>query len=834
MSRSRRGLWWASLALSSVGWTLLVHLYTQTEPWLGMGFLLLAGVCGVLASRGDEEEVFARRPVTMVALLLATVGAALFASPGFRASLGMLVCGLLLGARAGGIGRRISRGLLAVGSMAVAQGTSIGLYLLLVAELHGSATLLSSLGVGLLRIFGRAVSIVGETLYVSSTFGPIAVLPSRDHFSLVTGVVILVGFLVLVFLSDGGQGWKRLRAALAGMALVVLYLVIRYVLVLLAVLEDGSPRLLWNPAMLCLSFLPLIPVLAHFSGLVLPQAGTGGMRRAYGSRRSTALGAACALLVTVAVLTFLFLIPAGSSKEGMILFDEAHGEWETTAEPMRTDVYGLATTYNYASLADWLSYYAPVGRLTEPIDEEALRKASVLVLKTPSLPYSAEEIRAIDDFVRDGGGLFVIGDHTNVFGTTTALNPVLTRFGLALNYDSTYQLETGSFTIYRPTEPTLDPIAQHVDRFDFLTSCTIRAPFLAYRTIADDRILSNQADYATRDFFPRERYNLQSLFGRFTQAAAVLHGTGRVVVFTDSTCFSNFSVFMDGYPDFLLGTFTFLSFENHRIPVRWLAGCVAALGIIGLGAITWGRRELGLVGILIGVLAGWALFSLGAQHLHARWYELPDPAEDIPSVYFDLGLSDIEIEPQPASSDLYDVSRQFDTLFVWTQRVQGIPQLVDDGSRGGTLPNRPIVIIDPVADLSDQALREIRRYVEEGGVLILADSCGRDASGTTLLLERLELALDGICGQERTLAESSVRTYPISPSLVLAVSQVGLGAGRVILISDSTAFSNLSLGGAFTLPSGIQEAIYSVWFDVVRDALGIGTDGQGAVLEPSG
>jgi len=822
VSSARRLLWWTTLALSVAAWTLLVPLYAEIAPWLGVLFLLLAGLAGAWAAEGRSEEPAVRRPLAIGLLVLAAIGAGLFSSWGLRAALGMLTCGLVLSAYGGrsAVWVRVRDGFLVAGGVATAQGASAGLYMLLAADAHGGgAYVLSRLAAVLLRLLGRSVTLIGRTLYVSTTWGPTAVLPTRDHFGLVIGLLLLVGFLSFVLIADEENARRRLRVALVAVLVTVVYLVARYVFVLLLALESGSPRLFWDPIALCLSFLPLTVVLACFSGFVPRGLGTSVASRAFGSRAGTWLSAGASFVATVSLLACLFLVPAGSAKDGDVLFDEAHGEWETTVEPMRTDEYGLVTTYNYASLADWLTYYTTVGHLTEPIDEESLRDASILVLKTPSVPYTANEIDAIEAFVRRGGGLFVIGDHTNVFGTTTALNPILERFDLALNYDSTYRLESGSFTVYTPSEPRLDPIMQHVDQFDFLTSCSIRVPLAAYRTIADDRILSNQADYATRDFFPRERYNMQSQFGRFAQAAAVQHGAGRVVVFADSTCFSNFSVFMDGYPSFLLGTFAFLSRTNTRVPVRLLAACTAGLAVILLLGAVWRGRRLGFGGILIGVLLGWALFSWSACKVHAVWYELPTPAEDIPYVYFDLDISDIAIEPQPASADAYDAAREFDTLFVWTQRVQLIPQLVRGESRGGVLPGHTYVIINPRSGLVEDVLFGVRSYIEEGGTLVLLDCCGREASGSVELLSSLGLELAGVCGSERVLVGGATAEYEVSPSLSIAVSQAFLGGGRVIVISDSTAFSNLSLGGAFTVPSGVQEVLYNVWFEVLLDVV---------------
>ena len=354
----------------------------------------------------------------------------------------------------------------------------------------------------------------------------------------------------------------------------------------------------------------------------------------------------------------------------------------------------------------------------------------------------------------------------------------------------------------------------------YRASCSIRASLSAYRTIADNRILSNQADYATRDFFPKDRYSLTSEFGQFTQAATVLHGAGRVVLFTDSTCFSNFSVFMDGYPSFLLGTFAFLSHENISVPWRIIFLAIAVLTLVALGAMMWRLRRIhSLASVVCGVLLGWAVFSVAACFMHSLMYPLPEPANDIPFVYFDIEYSDIEIEPQPTSAETYDRTRQFDTFFVWTQRIAKIPQLIDAERRDGVLPGRPYVIINPHSSIDSDFLVWIRKYVTSGGTVILLDRCGRDTRGSDQLFARFELSLIGACGSDRVIEDAAITAREISPSLTIYVSVVSIGDGHAVLVSDSSPFSNLSLGGAFTVPSPIQEALYDTVFWLLREAV---------------
>jgi len=809
---------WIVLALSACAWVLLWPLYTALPTWVGGVFILAATITAIAAANTDGEgSGYRLGPGIRIALLAALGVGAYFVPWGMRMALMLLSGGVVAQGMSGRRGRRLSRGLWTVGTIAAVQGAAAGLYALWLSGMHASPILTAIEG-GLLRLFGRTVSAVGETLYVSTASGTISVLPSWDQFGLALGCLVWCGFLVFVLGSPSTP--NRVRVAAKGTGVLIATLALRHVLLLLVALETISPHLFWHPAVLAASAVVLVALLARFSGL-RPNGLGASIERVLAAPRPALVGiGACTCAGTFLVLGALFLVPAGAPNEGSILFDEGHGDWESTLVPMDTEAYGQITTYNFASLYDWLSYHAPVGQITEPLTAERLDGCAILVLKTPSVAYAKEEIEAVERFVASGGGLFVIGDHTNVFGMTTVLNPILEPFGLAFHYDSTYRLGTGSFTTYVRGPLCFDPIGQHIASFDFLTSCSIDAPLSAYRTIADDRVLSNQADYSTRDFFPRQRYNLASQFGRFTQSAATLHERGRVAVFTDSTCFSNFSVFMDGYPDYLLGTVSFLMRTNVAIPFRVLmlaAGMLAAIGA-GLLVLRTGRAR-GVAAVLCGVMVGWSGFTVTVDLVHRVTYPLPEAAEEMPIVYFDVEYSDIDIEPQPASAASYDLSRQFDTMFVWTQRIARIPLLIDGTEWRDARPEREIVLINPRGDIEPGYLAWLQSYVETGGTAYLLDRCGRDRSGTDRILAAFDRTLDDdACGADRVLDGATVVSREVSPSLTIYASVLDVGEGRLVFVSDSSAFSNVALGGSFTIPSTIQRALYDTVFWLFDEA----------------
>ena len=65
----------------------------------------------------------------------------------------------------------------------------------------------------------------------------------------------------------------------------------------------------------------------------------------------------------------------------------------------------------------------------DKIDDAALAECDVLIIKTPTERYSPEEVAAVRRFVERGGGLLLIGEHTNYERSSTVINDIIRPMG---------------------------------------------------------------------------------------------------------------------------------------------------------------------------------------------------------------------------------------------------------------------------------------------------------------------------------------------------------------------------------------------------------------------
>jgi hypothetical protein len=252
----------------------------------------------------------------------------------------------------------------------------------------------------------------------------------------------------------------------------------------------------------------------------------------------------------------------------------------------------------------------------------------VLILKTPEEPFPDAEIDAIDRFVRRGGGLLLVGDHTNLLGMGTHLNALSARHGIRFRYDSVSDGLTGGFVDDFGPRIGRHVGALHVDHLQFMTSCSLQISGNAESVLAADECRREPHDYAGSSFFGRRGAHPEMEHGRNVLAATVRVGRGRIAAFTDSTVWSSFAVFSYDREKLAMDLVRLLNRQPSPfdLPVRGLA--VAA----GLIAVYLGLKMAGagkaLPAVLVGLVGFWSGVA-ASEGLHRQIDAWPEPNDPI-------------------------------------------------------------------------------------------------------------------------------------------------------------------------------------------------------------
>lgn len=673
-----------------------------------------------------------------------------------------------------------------------------------------------------LKLFGFEATLRdGGVLYQASS-GPQFVVPTLDKLGAEFVFTFMLSMLAVAYMLR--YPMKRLLLSLAsclGFSLAWFAM---------AVLYYGSTGFKdwWDDSFVIFTYLPLIPFAALALGFTRKPAAPRPERRVLVRNAAFASGLVGSILLVVG----WFWPYPGSLKPGIILFDESRSNWEWSNEPITTQWFGTRSVYNYSEFYKGLGHYYDVRRNVEEITPRSLQDASVLILKTPTALYSKESIDAIEDFVRKGGGLWLVGDHTDAFGMSTYLNQVAGRFGFVFREDAFAEPHEVR-TVFNPG-PYAHPAAKDMNTFLYYTGCSILGGWTASDTVSAGRMLMDEPEHVVGTFFGNFKAEMNERVGFSRAAIATPIGRGRLAMWSDSTLFSNFAIHFPGKMETAVATIDWLRRSNA--PFDWRILCLVIGGILvafaGLAEFTC------LVGgawfaVALSVALTTTLRNSCYPTVQERTpFDRVAFLDDALSYHFPMLLT----HDQP-------VSEGYVTAYIAAQRVQKRPWLISTLADALRAPT--VVMIHNHFALSDADVSNLIAWVGRGGRLILLDSGALDPSRNRIVREagitvrpveahpgslpKAHLkavwldgkAVDFALGDQPFAATISGAGLPLvrgEHGEILA-AEGKIGDGRVYVTTTLTLFSDASLGENSTIPNDEQLVGYRLLFDWYRGAL---------------
>ncbi len=824
-----------AVILISSGWIFRLHIYLppdrQTPFWILIigAFLVL---CARVFYRSREPwtlKLIQPRWSVLPGILACAVAVLIFPSP---YQLGAVVLGfgwiLLSLTRSLSFSRYLALAVTQIGLLLLVSAGLLPLVYAVAARVHelgGPAYFFTPLSGWVLKLLGQPVALIGGSLFLTTFENLYPQTVTLEKLLPLPLLVFSILWSVLIILRARKQRWERL---LFFWVILSLYAVVRLAVLLLIMIQRVNPSYFWEPIPLTLSLLPIAFLVREPTDplKVRKPIGIRSLQRPPGKT-----GLILGMLLGVSLMVGLTFQDPGTARNGRLMINEHGSDWEWTTEPMDTVVYNEKTTYNYYCLAEYLKYYYDVRINEEKLSDEVLDGVDVLILKIPTQPYEPGEIDAVVRFVENGGGVWVIGDHTNVFGSSSYFNPLLERFGCRLHYNSTHDLKTGKLTLWNKPPMFAHPSVVNLPPYLFATSCTVSAPLSADGAIIGYGLRVDKLDYSQKNFFPdRSRKLFDIGFGLYLQQVALTKGRGRLLIYTDSTTFSNFFMFIRGKPELALGSVEWLNRNNRA---GWIngAGLLAALLFVGLLSLIGAWNGASLAGFLIALsLTGWAMDNNTRSH-----YPLPEAKRDIPWINFEREHSSYFL---PTLRLTEEGDKDYLTFFVWTQRVGAVPREVVEFDEAIT-SKAPMVMIDPSEPLDETELAGLRDYVKRGGNLLLVNSSDNFSDAPKQIAETFDLQLTTELCLSDTLHTLTLggRFFPLrledrftsveggEPFLWSDQGDVigtmkAFGEGRVWVITCGHLFRTSGMGPTTVVPDEGLKALYRIEYDLILNLLG--------------
>jgi hypothetical protein len=387
-------------------------------------------------------------------------------------------------------------------------------------------------------------------------------------------------------------------------------------------------------------------------------------------------------------------------------------------------------------------------------------------------------------------------------------------------------------------------------------------------------------DYGHKNFFGNMKLDSDEDYGLFVQAAAVKHGEGRVVAFSDSTVFSNFSFFWPGKSEFFLNALDYLNRKNrygNTLNLLFLAG-----GLVGLIASILLIHRFDLrphvpVYILLGAISFW--FSANRiNHLNGHHYTNLQPHTKYTTVAFETQYSNIGLtetsallgeqiteehllqghehghEHGPIRWD-YETFR---TFYINLARLRVFP-MTKTSLHEALHTGQIVVIINPGKQFAEGDIHRLDHFLQRGGRVLLLDSVTNDRLATNQLLRRFNARINfsllpievswqvpkrevkvkngtddrkeaqkkpeyekrayGTISLPRLEVNGEHRPIFSDDGNRLLAVEIKRGKGSLVVFVDSTHFSNAVMGRVYKKPSDDELRAYKDMFFLFENYL---------------
>jgi hypothetical protein len=694
----------------------------------------------------------------------------------------------------------------------------------------------STLASSVLNLVGYRTAVEEGRLLLDHPDGVVTLVSTIERLAVRPFVLFWFAWAALRLTRDGRRWTTR---SLAGLVAVLLVAVARFVVLLAVYFEHddiladpaGQAALdLFQSSWITAFFL----IVAGFAADRLAKSlhndevapiSSSPSRSCPGSAR---LAAAAVMFGLAATAAFGWaFVPPGPEKDGRILIDDRFcGIWEPTARQLDAGWYGDFPTYSFTSLAEWLGkWYTIDVNTSKPYDDELLSRYDILIFKTPEEPIPDAEAAAVNRFVREGGGLLLVGDHTNLLGMGTHLNALCARHGIRFRYDSVSDGLTGGFVNCLGPSIGRHVGALHVDNLEFMTSCSLQLSGRAEPVLAADDCKREPHDYAGPSFFGRRGPHPEMEHGRTVLAATVPVGRGRIAAFTDSTVWSSFAVFSHDRDKLAMDLVRLL----NRDPTKWgrpirfvsIASALVALAL----AVALVRTRMALAAVLCGLGGLWTGLAL-SEGLHRWIYAWPEPNARISEVAFLWQGGECAFPPVLGTPESTPADRCYDTLMVSVQRLGLVPRVAYTYDQDLFRPDtRVIFVIAPVNVPPAATLSRIKDFVRRGGSLIVMDDSRigeRGSANEFLKLFDASITYHGPSADhsaEKPHVHIAGMDLIKTPSTETFATRKVHEQGQLVYLWDAKDYSREFLGHCFARPWKAAKARYDTIYSLFRDIL---------------
>ncbi|DAC72097.1 MAG TPA: hypothetical protein DSN98_06990 [Thermoplasmata archaeon] len=584
-----------------------------------------------------------------------------------------------------------------------------------------------------------------SSLLVSHAIGivtgtPLALGPTASGLGI---LFISLIFIISVFFLT----FRKTRKDLVwyGISIAGLFFIWFFYLILLDLMsfESKNDTISLHPLFFLFCLIPVLGILLRYrvnetSPQVLPQK--SHMKQLL---KNGAVWAAVLLFLSTTVLTSFVNTGASSGDQQKIIFygDHMLGTWDAPEYGKygkdAVGMFGLWPVYlttlgyeteiivqnrtqflssiqlpdqnitRYLNLTDYTTIIE-----TEKITKTMLDGATVFVVSNLNVSFSKEEQAVIWEYVSRGGSLLVIGDHTNVGGIQGPLNEMLTPVGISFRFDAALPLDD-NFKWLTCTHLLYHPITTPLTSFDELqygVGASLDVSPTSFPIVIGSSALSDSGNRTNGDiaYLGDYEYNKGEQLGDVILVAGAYYGSGKVLVFGDTSSFQNPALPFSYL--FVQSTFTWLANKQTATTSALQIG-ISLLFLIGAALIYRLSKYKTISFALFPIVLCFSLLmttSLNPLLISSNTIQMNG----------NIVLVDASHGERFALESFTDTS--VNGLIVNLQRNNYLPILLRQYSEEKISASKILVFIAPTSSFTPVEVMFLQQYMRNGGFVILA------------------------------------------------------------------------------------------------------------------
>jgi hypothetical protein len=427
---------------------------------------------------------------------------------------------------------------------------------------------------------------------------------------------------------------------------------------------------------------------------------------------------AFATLVVAAVFFPLIaaLYPGPSSLDGkrIVFFEKGFLNW---LKPTHGS-YGRLSSGMYGMLPSFIESLGAQPLISPELADADLATADVLVVIFPDDPWQEGQLQRIRDFVRRGGSLLLLGEHTTQDAAgSNRFNELLTGTATQVAFDSATFAVGGWLQSYEAiSHPMTAGIEDSQNEFGVVIGASVQARWPARPVLIGRWGWADYGDAASsRAMMGNDLYDSGERLGDLVLAAEQPFGKGRIVTFGDTSGLTN-AINVSSYV-FTSRLFAYLAGPGAHPAWRQLAAILLAAILIVLLC----RRPSPLKTSLVAAVAAGSLV-ICAGMTQKGIHPLPDGRLASPN-----NLAYIDASHLGAFSSESWRTDGLGGLALTLMRNGFLTLSLPDLTRERLERAGLLVVIAPSRRFSREQVETVKTFVRNGGILIV--TVGHDQAG---------------------------------------------------------------------------------------------------------